>query len=988
METPRDDKARAQPGAGRQGDAAAACAAEGAPRALAAAPDAPQLGVTLPTRSSEPEQDTAPGDGASAGGAGAEPALLPAHTVVGRYIVLGHLGSGGMGVVYKAYDPDLNRQIALKLVRVAASGGGDPAMARGRLLREAQGLAQLSHPNVVAVYDVGLYADGVFLAMELVAGPTLRAWLKTKPSYRDTLRVFLAAGEGLAAAHRAGLVHRDVKPDNVILGEDGRPRVLDFGLVRAVGTGAESSGDGDGSPAERVPSQASASLSSRGLLSSHVSLSSHASLAPASEVPSLGSSEGGGELGTPLTRVGAVLGTPRYMSPEQLVGRAVDAKSDQFSFCVALYEAVYGVPPFRGKTLHILRDNICDGRVSPPPAGVRVPAAVRRAILKGLAPEPDQRHPSMAELLAALARDPAAIRRRIGVALAAAVVCGLAALAVARRGPAAERCPLDRAAMAALWSPAAAAAVATAFAASGRSYAVDTAARVGAALAERASAWATMQTQSCEATWVQGTQSEALLDLRTACLAERRVEQVALVELLSRGDLDAKAVDRAVQAVGGLPPIADCADTAALRAAQAPPPPGAERQVAALRERIAAQGAATAGEALVAAARALDYAPLVGEAGFAYAEALSSAGEYAAARNALEQAMEAAGAARDDHIAALAASHLLWVVSDPLGRADEAMLSISMARTLAARVPADALVHVSLHNALGSLLGTIGDYPGAQTEFRRALELQVRSRGERQLMAARLHHNLGLLFLLEGQGEQAIPELTKALDLKRELFGAEHPELGPTLSTLADATARAGRPEQALATYRGALRILERAHGPEHVEVAQVLASMADSARAGGELDAAAAAAERSLRIYEGQPSTSQAGIGDTARVLADIRLDQARPADAVALYRRAVAAYEPAQPSLVEGLLGLGRGLTAVGHERDALAALERAAAFAAERELPTRPDAEAALARALWRTDPARARALADKALAAWAAAGRHADHDELAHWLAARR
>ncbi len=216
---------------------------------------------------------------------------------VGRYVILDRIGAGGMGVVYAAYDPELDRRVALKLLRT------DRFAAPGhlRLLREAKALARLTHPNVVAVHDAGTFGDQVFVAMELVEGETLRQWLEAGArSWREVLDRLLAAGRGLAAAHAAGLVHRDFKPENVLLGRDGRVRVVDFGLAKA--------------------------------------------LADAAEEPA--APDSGGELASPLTEWGAVLGTPAYMAPEQIRGIAADARSDQFSFCVALYEALYGERPF------------------------------------------------------------------------------------------------------------------------------------------------------------------------------------------------------------------------------------------------------------------------------------------------------------------------------------------------------------------------------------------------------------------------------------------------------------------------------------------------------------------------------------------------------------------------------------------------------------------------------------------------------------------
>src|SRR3954470_9604696 len=294
---------------------------------------------------------------------------LPRGSAVGRYVVLERIGSGGMGVVYAAYDPELDRKVALKLFRPDRAGAaGEAAL---RLPREGQVRARLSGPHVVAVYDAGTFGDQVFVAMELMEGRTLRQWLgEGKRGWREIVDVFVAAGRGLAAAHAAGLVHRDFKPDNVLLGTDGRVKVADFGLARPVGV------------VEKEGSQSS---------------------------PGSGS---GGLLARPLTEGGQVMGGSAYMAPEQLRGGAADARSDQFSFCVALWEALYGQKPFAGTGLREMLDAERRGEVREPPEGSGVPPRLQPVLRRGLAASPEARYPGMAELLHNLKRDPSVIRRR------------------------------------------------------------------------------------------------------------------------------------------------------------------------------------------------------------------------------------------------------------------------------------------------------------------------------------------------------------------------------------------------------------------------------------------------------------------------------------------------------------------------------------------------------------------------------------------------
>jgi serine/threonine protein kinase len=231
---------------------------------------------------------------------------------IGRFVVLGVLGEGGMGVVYSAYDPHLDRKVAIKVLRPDVMSVGD---AHARLLREAQAMAKIDHPNVVHVHEVGMLGEQVYVAMEFCDGGTLRAWLTTTRTRDAIIECFVQAGRGLAAAHAAGLVHRDFKPDNVLLAKDHTVRVTDFGLVTLV------AGRAGNEPLPRAPTDRD-----RELITSSSQLSEN------------------------LTRTGSIMGTPTYMAPEQFEGHAATPRTDQFALCVALYEAVYGVRPFEGTT--------------------------------------------------------------------------------------------------------------------------------------------------------------------------------------------------------------------------------------------------------------------------------------------------------------------------------------------------------------------------------------------------------------------------------------------------------------------------------------------------------------------------------------------------------------------------------------------------------------------------------------------------------------
>ncbi|MFT3774310.1 MAG: serine/threonine-protein kinase [Minicystis sp.] len=282
-------------------------------------------------------------DGAPASGAPAAtlPALPDATSRIGRFFVLRRLGEGGMGVVYLGYDEVLDRRVAIKLLRATPS-------ARAWLLREGQSLARLAHPNVVAVHEIGDHEGRMFLAMELVEGPTLRAWLAEAPrAFAEIAALFVQAGRGLAAAHAAGVVHRDFKPDNVLVGADGRARIVDFGIAGSTGEPREDS----------------------------------------------------------FTRAGSLVGTPAYLAPEQIRGERATAASDQWSYCVALYRAAYGAPPFPESDLPALLAAVCDDPPALPPRDTAAPAWLWPILARGLAKDPAARHPSMPALLDALARN-------------------------------------------------------------------------------------------------------------------------------------------------------------------------------------------------------------------------------------------------------------------------------------------------------------------------------------------------------------------------------------------------------------------------------------------------------------------------------------------------------------------------------------------------------------------------------------------------------
>jgi tetratricopeptide (TPR) repeat protein len=337
------------------------------------------------TPSSGEVTDVTAGSGQSSSGA----EHIRQGQLVGRYMVIEHLGSGGAGDVFAAWDPELDRRIALKLLRARAHPTGAGKEAQQRMVREARAMARLSHPNVATVHEVGLAEGMVFIAMEYVPGLTLKEWGQRSDDWKRARELLLQAGEGLVAAHEAGLVHRDFKPANVLVGEDGRPRVLDFGLARSRSDWDDNSGG-------------------------------------------LRLSSGSGDNHTPsdeLTRADVVLGTPAYMAPEQFFSKAIDARADQFSFCVTAFEVFYGHRPFQAKG-DALVDEILSGQVAPPADSRGVPAWLHNVLLRGLSVRPDLRFSSMRELLEAMQGDRWSKRRWAATVAGSVVLLGIGGVLV------------------------------------------------------------------------------------------------------------------------------------------------------------------------------------------------------------------------------------------------------------------------------------------------------------------------------------------------------------------------------------------------------------------------------------------------------------------------------------------------------------------------------------------------------------------------------
>lgn len=859
-----------------------------------------------PTETLEPPDKLAATGEPGAVGAGSP--LTPGARV-GRFTVLGFEGSGGMGWVYSAYDPELDRKVALKLLRPRRGVGG-PAEARRRLVREAQALARLSHPNVITVYDVGEVDGRVFLAMEHVAGETLDAWLAAhgpphdRRRLRAVLDAFAQAGRGLAAAHAAGLVHRDFKPGNAMVAADGRVVVLDFGIAQR-----EGGVDGDVLSLDEL------------------------------ERP-FGVPAGVGRSG------GAGVGTPAYMAPEQRAGRRASAATDQYSFCAALWEALYGELPAVGGVERVEGD--------PPGAGlsrrgaeatgvaVRVPVRVRRLLRRGLRLDPADRYPSMEALLDELEGGASRDRRRwLAAGILAAL--GVGALigyqpAVARR---AELCrpPEDR--LAEVWGDPRRTAARRAFAATGLAYAGDALAAVDGALTGYLREWGAMYSDSCAATRLRGEQSEQLLDLRTACLDQRLAEADALARLLVTAD--AGLVARAPEAAGGLSPLAACADTAALTAPLAPPADEATRTaVAAVRERLAEtvtlfrlarfSEAGAIAEAARTEAREIGYWPLIAEASLQRGYVLARQAD-SGARDALEEALLAAEAGRHDQVAAEAFIRLVRLASEQEADAERALDYAAHAKALLEHLGDRRDLEARLAAYVGEVHHARGEHELALERYRRALELEESGRGREHVSVAATLARIGVVQAELGELTAARASHEEALGIYRRLLGADHPTIGIVHDNLGNALYRLGDYDEALRHYRRAHEIASAAYDERHPAVAASLTHLGNVHLARAEYDLAGARYDQALAAFEASLGPDHPNLALALSNVGTVELYRGDPAAAAVSYRRALAIQEaslgPDHPAVATTVFNLGEALREAGDHEGAATSYRRALAI-----------------------------------------------------------
>ncbi|HEY5926006.1 MAG TPA: protein kinase [Kofleriaceae bacterium] len=839
-------------------------------------------------------------------------------SISGRYVIEAVLGRGGMGTVYLARDQTLNRDVALKLHR--AGSGND------RLHREAIAMAKLAHPNVVNVFEIGSVDDRMYVAMEYVRGETLRGWLESGTrSWRQIIEMLLQAGAGLAAAHTAGLIHRDFKPENVLVGEDNRPRVSDFGLAR-VGAGRDSKPTG--------------------------------------------------LLGGSMTQSGAILGTPAYMAPEQLAGESVDARCDQFAFCVVVWESLFGKRPFAGNTLASLEESIQNQQVQRT-ARREVPQRVRDVIMRGLAVKPSDRFADMPALLGAL-RSAAIPRTKkyLAAGVAAAVVLGAGGYATASfvgaRRHAAE---CDAAAAEShVFDTLKREQIRQAFIASGlpnASVAFERASKVfdrySRALAEQAR-------RVCNGI----DEPLSITAARRSCLAERKSELVAFVGLMSKPD--ASIIRRAPSTAWSMYEPTPCNDTSQLLARPILSSPRSKEVAAQFARMTALNDAGQYEAAAQAAATIRDQA----RANKDRALELSAL---------LELANAQMDIATPDVIAPL--YHEVVALAETLGRDLDAAGALSALANLAGVTQNDyqaahryiALARAKLNRLGGGNLALRGTLFATEAQiFSDENRLGEAENSIRQAVLALEqayggnHPKVGAVYgtlsqILRYQDKDSLPASERTLSIMRETLGPDHPNTAGAEMTLGQVLSDRKRFDEALALYAHADIVFAKTLGENHLVRGSLASNVATLELKRENWDAALAGYRKVLAIVEageGPEHIDAAGIhADIARALASAD----RMPEAFVEIERCIEILEKAgaggEPRLVGYLAELADYQVHTKRFAEAVATAERSLAIAAKRPADANPvelgQIKFVLARALWdgNRDRKRARTLVMEAL-----------------------
>jgi serine/threonine protein kinase/tetratricopeptide (TPR) repeat protein len=842
---------------------------------------------------------------------------------LGHYVLLHKLGRGGMGVVYAAYDERLDRRVAIKLLHKRGR-----EKAGRRLMREAQALARLSHPHLVQIHDVGEFEQQPFLVMDLIEGVTLDQWRAERERTRaEILAVFIAAGRGLAAAHAKGVIHREFKPENVMIRRDGQVMVMDFGLAR----GDDRS---DSSPLTDEPDSALTDEPHSSLTDEPDSPAEPEDVPDMPDLPDMpdmpdvpdmpdmpdsgqgqrpsssSSGESGrrprsSELERSLTAVGTILGTPGYMAPEQIFGNDVNDRCDQFSFCATLWEALYDLRPFGGRSIKAFARALQHEQARPHESNV-VPLWLRKVLERGLALEPAERWPSMNALLDALQRDPTKRRRRVA-ATVGLLACACSAIAGLHFAGQRERerlahardeqissCARDGEAIAVDWNELDAGEIEQVFLTTQHPFAQSIWQHTRPWLDGFASEWSAVRAQTCVETTVEhvrGADSQAAVN---DCLDEARIAFVGLLDVLSglAAD-DAHMVTSATAAAARLPQPSTCTNPSLLRQLRRPPDELRDK-ITELRVRLErARARSYAGDleralaeaqAALTEAEALAWSPIIAQAGSLIAALQFRLGEPEAAKLASERAMLLAAAGDDGLGMLLAASEL------------------------------------------SSALGGLANYDDARRwgMFGAALveRLELGGTTYEAIVLTRLAAVLSEM----GASEQALPHQQRALVIYETVLGPEHPSVALVLLNLGVTQDKLGEHHAALDAFNRGVEIVTAVQGPEHVNLGYLYNSVATTRSTLGDLEGALAAQQRALAIWEATFGSDHPTVAIAQTNLGTMLCERDQCEEALVLHQRALQTLEAkkgpeARLALAETLRRTDHVKASIPHYEDVLA-------------------------------------------------------------------
>jgi tetratricopeptide (TPR) repeat protein len=864
---------------------------------------------------------------------------------IGRYVLLRPIAAGGMGSVWAAWDPELDRNVAVKLL-LPRRGGHEE---RDALIGEARALARLSHANVVQVYDVGTWGDEVWIALEYLGGTSLDRWVSAKRrGWPEVLDALMHAGRGLAAAHAAGVVHLDVKPGNVVVGDDGGVRVLDFGLARCVVSDSSSTDVRVGDTAERPYKPA--------------------------------------------------VGTIGYIAPELLLGGEADTRCDQFGFCVMAWEALVGARPFPGRARVQYEHAVLERAIVEPPQGTRVPARVLRVLRRGLARGRDQRFADMDELLAALEHArvswPARLVLPVGIGVA---IVGVA-IALLPDTPVLPPCDGGAREFAAAWSPARRAEVERAFSATGERYAGAAAVSVAATMRAWGERWAEAADATCAAAATRGDAGGDIERRKAACLREQLLAVDALGDVFVSADRG--VVEGAAAAARALPDPTLCSDLDHIaRVDPLVDDVDATRRLAEARALLHSHQLVSAADIAREVASQAEQEGAWRVAANAHAvasRALGTRGEIEGAIAASHRAIWAAELAGDDELRAITFADLVFT-SGHLGRdVARAHWYARAAAEIMTRIGATSAPRSVLAGNLGAVLTDEGRYAESVARYQEAVEMRIAAGLGIDDVLATLMNNLGAAHLARSDYGGAAAWFTQSLALRVVLVGPDHPDVADVLANQGSVLQVLGEDDAALAHFVRSADVLESTRGRDDPSLNVVHNGLAIVLAKVGREDEALAHYRESLRLWR-MLDPRHPMTGAVLHNMAEIDVSRGRHGAALALEREALAmlqgAFPEGHPYSVAVLSGIGRTELARGQPARAIAPLRAALDMALHVEADAAIEAETqlALAQALDRLgrEPALVAAYARRARATFVEFGPRTKKQlaELDAWALAR-